>query len=98
MQEKFLQEYRINGNPLTAFLANNYEVGSDDDCVGTKQLYEEYKQYCDSNVLQPCTISEFRPQLAQLGHYIRKRRITGQKNPISTVSRLKRRQEKDMMP
>lgn len=90
---QLLEEYRVNGNPLTAFLASNYETGSDDDCVGTKILFDEYKQFCEANVLPTCSISEFRPQLTQLGHFIKKRRVPGKCNPISTVSRLKRKLE-----
>ena len=90
---QLLQEYRINGNPLTAFLTSNYETGSDDDCIGTKILFDEYRRFCEANVFPTCSISEFRPQLTQLGHFIKKRRIPGQRNPISTVSRLKRKLE-----
>ena len=90
---QLLEEYRINGNPLTAFLNSNYEAGTDDDCIGTRILFDEYRRFCEANVLPTCSISEFRPQLTQLGHFIRKRRVTGQRNPISTVSRLKRKQD-----
>ena len=90
---QLLDEYRVNGNPLTAFLASNYETGSDDDCVGTKILFDEYRRYCEVNVLPTCSIAEFRPQLTQLGHFIKKRRVPGQRNPISTVSRLRRKSE-----
>ena len=90
---QLLEEYRVNGNPLTAFLASNYETGSDDDCVGTKILFDEYKRFCEANVFPTCSISEFRPQLTQLGHFIKKRRVPGQRNPISTVSRLRRKTE-----
>lgn len=60
--------------------------------ISTKTLYEDHKIYCVNNVLPVCSISEFRPQLSQLGYYIRKRRIPGYRNPISTVSRLKAKQ------
>ena len=90
---QLLDEYRINGNPLTAFLNSNYEIGSDEDCIGTKMLFDEYRRFCEANVLPTCSISEFRPQLTQLGHFIRKRRVAGQRNPISTVSRLKPKQD-----
>lgn len=91
--KSILKEYHINGNPLTAFLTATYDKGTEDDCISTKALYEEYKIYCMNNVLPVCSISEFRPQLSQLGHYIRKKRIQGYRNPISTVSRLKPKQE-----
>lgn len=85
-----IQEYKITGNSLNAFLAECYERGTSDNKVGTVRLYEEYKAYCDSNLLYGCSRHAFRQQLIQLGHKIAKKRLSKGSNPVSCVLGLKK--------
>lgn len=89
--QKLIDDYKESGNSLNAFLAEHYESerGTSNNKVGTVKLYEDYKAYCDANLLYGCSRNAFRQQLIQLGHKIAKKRLGS--NPVSCVLGLKKK-------
>ena len=89
-----IDEYKSTGNSLNAFLAEHYERGTSDDRIGTLNLYEYYKDYCNSSLLHCCSRNAFRQQLIQLGYEISKKRLKEVgRNPVSCVLGLKEKSD-----
>ena len=92
--QKLIDDYKESGNSLNAFLAECYEKEKSKDLIiGTVRLYEEYKAYCDANLLYSCSRNAFRQQLMQLGCEIAKKRLSKGSNPVSCVLGLKRKKD-----
>lgn len=82
--EHILDEYRLTSNNVAAFMNERYTKASGNR-VSTKTAYDEYIRYCEDNVLVPCALRQFKPQLEQMGYIVRKSRVDKIQNPISCI-------------
>ena len=90
-----VDEYKVNGNPVTAFLEETFiRTNNDSDFVGLRQLYLEYESFCELNAFHKCSAARFRQQLAQLGFNFHRHRLDPKANPVSCVLGLKRKDDK----
>lgn len=91
-----IDEYKINGNPVTAFLEEKFiRTNNDSDFVGLYQSYLKYENFCELNAFNKCSATRFRQQLAQLGIEFQRHRLDSKSNPVSCILGLKRKDDKN---
>ena len=77
-----VEEYRRDSDPARAFLLENYEEVFEESVIESKELYTQYRKYCEDNGCKAMRNSNFGQQVKAVFPGIQKvRRAIGGKRP-----------------
>jgi len=72
--KSMLEQYRQDSNPARAFLLENYAPANNEEYIGCKALYDEYKRWCDQGNYRPLGDRMFGKEVRRAFPNIKRRR------------------------
>jgi len=75
--KELLEEYRRDADPARAFFYENYTFSPNAWGVNCRELYNEYKQYCDNNGCRPMNNRTFGQQVKRAFPGVKRNRLGG---------------------